>query len=134
MSGMKGLDILLEAFALATRERAPPRPAILSLVGPDWRDGKSRLRDLALRLGIENSVELRERVTTAEVPSLFQNCDVYVQLSRYEGSPLSFHDALVLGKPAIVSDRVGTVLYDEIARLEHIKVVESRTSRRPQRR
>ena len=24
MSGMKGLDILLEAFALATRERAPP--------------------------------------------------------------------------------------------------------------
>ena len=28
------------------------------------------------------------------------------------------------GKPAIVSDRVGTVWYDEIARLEHIKVVE----------
>ena len=81
---VKGLDTLLEAFALAARERTLPRPASLILVGPDWRDGKSRLRDLACRLGVEDSVEIRDPVTSAEVPALIQSCDVYVQLSRNE--------------------------------------------------
>ena len=60
----------------------------------------------------------------AEVPALFQRCDVYVQLSRHEGSPLSLNDALVLGKPAIVSDQVGTISHTEIARLKHLKIIE----------
>ncbi len=120
----KGLDILLEAFALATRKRSLSRPAILCLVGPDWRDGRSHLLDLARRLGIESSVTVGNSVGLAEVPALFQSCDIYVQLSRHEGSPLSLNDALVLGKPAIVSDQVGTISYSEIAHLPHVRVVE----------
>jgi glycosyltransferase involved in cell wall biosynthesis len=119
----KGLDTLLEAFARATEERSLPRPARLSLVGPDWQDGKSRLVDLARRLGVEHSIEIRDPVTLAEVPTLVRGCDVYVQLSRNEGNPLSLNDALALGKPVIVSDRVGTISYDEIASLPHVQVV-----------
>lgn len=119
----KGLDTLLEAFALATRERRLARPATLSLVGPDCQDGKARLRELAARLGVEHSVEIRDPVTAADVPALLQSADVYVQLSRHEGFPLSLNDALALGKPVIVTDRVGTISYDEISRQLHVKVV-----------
>jgi glycosyltransferase involved in cell wall biosynthesis len=120
---VKGLDTLLEAFALATRDLGLSQPATLSLVGPDWRDGKSHLRNLARRLGVQDLIEIRDPVTSADVPALIQSCDAYVQLSRNDAFPLSLADALVLGKPAIVSDRVGTVSYDEVRQQPHVKVV-----------
>jgi glycosyltransferase involved in cell wall biosynthesis len=120
---VKGLDVLVEAFARAVRGRAPAMPATLTLVGPDWRNGVAPLRQLARRFGVEELVEIRDRVAADEVAGLLQSCDVYVQLSRNESSPLSLNDALALGKPAIVSDRVGTVSCEEIARLPHVKVV-----------
>lgn len=124
----KGLDILLEAFALAVNERLLKRPTILMLIGPDWRNGKPYLTELARRLGIEHLVEIREPVSPAGVAQLVQCCDLYVQLSRNEGNPLSLNDALVLGKPAIVSDRVGTVSWNEIAGLRHVKVIKPSVS------
>ena len=121
---MKGLDILLEGLALAVRRRKLARPCVLRLVGPDWRGGRSELERLAHRLGIADQVRLEGRVPLAEVPARLLDCDVYVQVSRHEGSPLSLNDALVLGKPAIVSDRISTISHDEIARLEHVRVVQ----------
>jgi glycosyltransferase involved in cell wall biosynthesis len=120
---IKGLDTLLEAFALAIQNGALPKPVTLSLVGPDWRNGKSRLRSLASRLGVAHSVEICDPVTAAHVAAVVLSCDIYVQLSRNEGFPLSLSDALALGKPAIVSDRVGTVSYEEISGMRHVKVV-----------
>jgi glycosyltransferase involved in cell wall biosynthesis len=120
---VKGLDVLVEAFAQAIRERAGAPPATLTLVGPDWRNGAVPLRELARRLGVDGLVEIRDRVAADEVAALLQTCDVYVQLSRNESSPLSLNDALALGKPAIVSDRVGTVSCEEIAGMPHVKVV-----------
>jgi glycosyltransferase involved in cell wall biosynthesis len=119
----KGLDTLIEAFARATRGRIQARPATLCLVGPDWRQGKARLRDLVRQLGVEHSVEIRDPVTSAEVPALIQDADVYIQLSRYEGFSLSLNDALALGKPVIVTERVGTTSYSEIGDQFHVKVV-----------
>jgi glycosyltransferase involved in cell wall biosynthesis len=117
----KGLDVLVEAFAAAVAHQA--KPARLTLVGPDWRGGVAPLRALAARRGVLHLVEIRDRVADAEVPRVFDECDVYVQLSRNEGSPLSVNDALVLGKPIIVSNRVGTVSCPEIARLPHVRIV-----------
>ena len=34
----------------------------------------------------------------------FKVCDIYIQPSRYEGNPVTVHEALVLGKPVVVSD------------------------------
>jgi glycosyltransferase involved in cell wall biosynthesis len=120
---VKGLDVLVEAFARAVQQRTPAMPATLTLVGPNWRNGTVLLRELARRLGVADVVEIRGRVPANEVTGLLQSCDVYVQLSRNESSPLSLNDALALGKPAIVSDRVGTVSSDEIAGLPHVRVV-----------
>jgi glycosyltransferase involved in cell wall biosynthesis len=120
----KGLDILLEGFAKTFRDRDGLPPATLTLVGPDARGGAERLAGLARRLDIGTAVRIREQVPQSEIPSLLHDCDIYVQLSRNEGSPLSLNDALVMGRPAIVSDRVGTVSDERIASLEHVHVVE----------
>jgi len=120
---VKGLDVLVEAFARALHGRALAMPPTLTIVGPDWGNGAGPLRELACRLGVGELVEIRGPVAADEVAGLLQTCDVYVQLSRNESSPLSLNDALALGKPAIVSDRVGTVSCEEIARLPHVKVV-----------
>ena len=117
----KGLDVLVEAFGRAVLARA--EPASLTLVGPDWHNGIASLRRLADQLGVGALVHIRDRVAHEDVPTLLQSCDVYVQLSRNESSPLSLNDALVLGKPVIVSDRVGTVSCEEIVRMPHVKVV-----------
>jgi glycogen(starch) synthase len=81
------------------------------------------LREQAARRGVAELVEFSGRVPADEAARLLAGCDVYVQLSRNEGSPLSLNDALVLGKPVIASDRVGTVSSPEIARLRHVMVV-----------
>jgi glycosyltransferase involved in cell wall biosynthesis len=120
----KGLDILLQAFATALRDGGTPAAATLTMVGPDTGGGADRLLGLARRLGVEHAVQIRDPVPQAEVPSTLQECDVYVQLSRNEGSPLSLNDALFMGKPAIVSDRVGTVSDPGVASLEHVLVVD----------
>jgi glycosyltransferase involved in cell wall biosynthesis len=121
---VKGLDLLVEAFARAVSELGPSASATLTLAGPDWRGGTAPLRELAARLGVERLVETPGRVAADDVAQLLQSCDVYVQLSRNESSPLSLNDALALGKPAIVSNRVGTVSSDEISGLPHVTVVE----------
>jgi glycosyltransferase involved in cell wall biosynthesis len=119
----KGLDILVESFARALNCRGGPA-ATLTLVGPEWHDGGRILRELIDRLGVSDVVGLYGSVNAPDVPATLRRCDVYVQLSRNEGSPLSLNDALVLGKPAIISDRVGTISIPEIAALEHVVVVE----------
>ena len=121
---VKGLDVLLEAFASAVRGRTGRRAAVLTLVGPDSGGGKDALRDFARRLGVAELVEILDPVDSEEVPALLQSCDVYVQLSRNEGSPLSLNDALALGKPVIVSRRVGTISSEEISHLPHVTIVE----------
>jgi glycosyltransferase involved in cell wall biosynthesis len=118
----KGLDILVEAFARATRGICSTT-AVLIIAGPNWRNGKALLHDLARHAGIEDRVGILDVVPATEVPALFQKCDIYIQLSRNDGSPLSLNDALALGKPAIVSSLVGTASFEEIANLPHVAVV-----------
>jgi glycosyltransferase involved in cell wall biosynthesis len=119
----KGLDTLLGALSHVLHELEPERPVILSLVGPDWENGKSHLLELARQLRIEDRFEILLPVTSDEVPTLMRIADVYIQLSRHEGNPLSLNDALAFGKPIIVSDRVGTTSYDEVRAQPHVKIV-----------
>ena len=119
----KGLDILIEGFAQALRGGLA-RPVTLTLVGPDWRGGVAELRALSMRLGIADHIAIRAGVSADAIPDLLTRCDIYTQLSRNEGSPLSLNDALVLGKPVIVSARVGTVSSEEISRLRHVNIIE----------
>jgi glycosyltransferase involved in cell wall biosynthesis len=120
--GTKGLDILLDAFAAATR-LVGDRPLTLSLVGPDWRGGMDWLRHRATELGIADRVSFAGAVTGAEVVRRLEDADVYDQLSRHEGLPLSITEALVVGRPVVMSAAIGTASYPEIASLPHVRVV-----------
>ena len=52
----KGLDLLLRAYAVFLARSGDTRTR-LQLVGPDYRDGRARLRALALQLGLQERVE-----------------------------------------------------------------------------
>ncbi|MEM3434359.1 MAG: glycosyltransferase family 4 protein [Candidatus Methanomethyliaceae archaeon] len=119
----KGLDILLDAFAEVLR-RHPEIQLRLVLAGPDWCGSMEQLKERVRRLQIEEVVGLTGPLKGKEVSRLFKDADIYVHLSRHEGFPLSIVEALLHGKPAILSDRIGTVSYQEVRSLPHVAVVQ----------
>jgi glycosyltransferase involved in cell wall biosynthesis len=119
----KGLDLLLQALAHVVA--AQPASVQLRIVGPDWKGGRHSLEAMVRQLGLTHTVKIADVVDRSRLNGVFDECDAYVQLSRHEGSPLSLNDALVLGKPAIVSDGVGTVSWSRIAALPYVTIVRA---------
>jgi glycosyltransferase involved in cell wall biosynthesis len=119
----KGLDILLDAFALALRSTRVPM--LLHLVGPDWDRGIERLSVQAARLGIRDHMVFHGAQGPQEVRSFMGGSDVYIQLSRHDGFPLSVSEALLCGNAAILSENVGTVSFADISSLPHIRIVRA---------
>jgi glycosyltransferase involved in cell wall biosynthesis len=117
----KGLDILLEAFAEAVRTIR--RPVSLTLVGPDWKGSIEILRQKIREMGLNGKVAFTAPVTGTQVREFLAQSDLYVHLSRHEGFPSSVSEALVLGKPSILSSAIGTVSYAEIASLPSVEVI-----------
>lgn len=101
---MKGLDLLVQAFAAALKSGELPRNARLSIVGRDWGDRK-RLEALSHRLSIEGSVIFHPRVENRW--SVLARCSVFVLVSRYEGFGLAALEAMTAGKTVIVSSTAG---------------------------
>ncbi len=118
----KGLDILVEAFANAVRATSE-RKLRLVLVGPDWRGSLSKLKQLAHQHGCVDSIMFTGAVTGRQVSELLAQCDIYIHLSRHEGFPLSLTEALLAGKPSILSAEIGTVSYPEVQALPHVRVI-----------
>jgi glycosyltransferase involved in cell wall biosynthesis len=121
----KGLDILLAAFARVVHAGLGAEMELL-LVGPDWKGGLERLRRQAAELGCKQHVRFTGAVPGFKVREALVAGDAYVHLSRHEGFPLSVVEALLLGKPAVLSSEVGTVSYPEVASLPHVRVVPPR--------
>jgi glycosyltransferase involved in cell wall biosynthesis len=118
----KGLDILLEAF-----EMAACRPGAtgmhLILAGPDWKGGRIWLEHRATELGIRDRVDFTGPLTGSQVAAALAGADIYVQLSRHEGFSLSVTEALLAGKPAVLSSDIGLVSYPEVASLAQVRIV-----------
>jgi glycosyltransferase involved in cell wall biosynthesis len=117
----KGLDLLLNAFALA-RARAR-RPLVLTLVGPDWGGGLATLEARCIELGIAGSVVFAGCRTGGEVARLYAGHDLYVQLSRNEGFGMSVAEALLAGLPAVLSSCIGAAAWPEVTAHGHVLVV-----------
>lgn len=118
----KGLDILLRAFAEAVKYSNGPALS-LTLIGPDWDGGMARLMQLAKQLGIDDRVFFAGTLPNEKIAAALKTFDIYIQLSRYEGFSLSIAEALLAGKPAILSRSTGTGSYREIGSLPHIRLV-----------
>jgi glycosyltransferase involved in cell wall biosynthesis len=117
----KGLDLLLPALSTALRSR--PNSAMLTLVGPDWNGGRARLEAQAEGLGILDRIRFSGAVPPAAVGVLLANASAYVQASRHEGLSLSVTEALLAGKPTIMTNVNGAAAYDEVASLPHVRIV-----------
>ncbi len=119
----KGLDLLLEAFAEVERRLRGRRQITLTLVGPDWGGNRAALERKKQQLGIASPVVFTGSLPSEEVTHTLHHSDIYVQLSRYEGYALSITEALVAGKPTILSAAVGHASYAEITSLPHVRIV-----------
>jgi glycosyltransferase involved in cell wall biosynthesis len=96
----KGLDILLKAFATVRSQDSG-----LVFVGPDWRQGRSRLEALAQELRMVDSFAILGPVSGKEKWDVLASADVFVHPSRWEaGTPFSVLEAMLAAKPVLVSD------------------------------
>ena len=118
----KGLDILIEAFAEVVR-KFPDKKLSLVLVGPDWRGSMEVLKQFAIQKGCFEYIIFTGSLPALKVAELVMDADFYIQLSRHEGFPLSIAEALLLGKPAILADTIGTVSYKNIRALPFVRVI-----------
>jgi glycosyltransferase involved in cell wall biosynthesis len=97
---VKGLDLLLRAWA---QTRGHSEMGLL-LVGPDWRGSRARLQNLARRLRVADSVFFLGRASGSEKWNLLASADVLVHPSRSEGAPFAILEAMLAGKPVLVSE------------------------------
>jgi glycosyltransferase involved in cell wall biosynthesis len=118
----KGLDLLFEALALALRD-SQTRRCHLTLVGPDYNQGRIHLERQAARLGITPYVEFAGVKLGKELAAAYCENDVYIQTSRHEGQSLAATDALLFGMPAILTKSIALCSYPEVAHGSQVLLV-----------
>ncbi|MBC7891437.1 MAG: glycosyltransferase, partial [Sphingobacteriaceae bacterium] len=99
----KGLDLLLPAALPLLRQRPQLR---LVVAGPD--DGyRFYVENFIRENGMETQVLLPGMLTGDEKLAAFRDADAFVLPSYSEGFSIAALEALTLGVPALLSDRVG---------------------------
>jgi glycosyltransferase involved in cell wall biosynthesis len=99
----KGYSVLLKACA-EVRRRGGRLELWIAGTGPD----KPRLRKLAAKLGIQDSVKFLGFLPDRD--SVFDRllrCDVFVMPTFHDGPPVIFLEAMAIGKPVICLDLGG---------------------------
>lgn len=107
----KGLDLLLQGYALAANRHGQPLPELL-LTGPDFRGGLSVLQTMAERLGIAERVRFAAPVFGEAKWDLLAQSRLFIHSSRWEGMPFALLEALAMGRPALATP--GTNLAEEL--------------------
>ena len=98
---VKGVHVLLEAFARARRAR-PGVALELAIAG----DGETRaaLERRAAALGIEDALVWLGHVDETETGPFYDSLDIYVQPSFAEGLPNSVMEAMLAARAVVASD------------------------------
>ncbi|MGI0484468.1 glycosyltransferase [Pantanalinema rosaneae CENA516] len=99
----KGIDLLLNAFA----QVAELTEVELTLQGPDWGNEKQYLEAYADRLGIIQKVKVFPPEYTSSPIEIIANYDIFCVPSRFEGFSLSALEAMLAGRPVLVSEGAG---------------------------
>jgi glycosyltransferase involved in cell wall biosynthesis len=90
-------------FQVLASDKWRDRPVTVSLFGKGPME--RGLRRLASRLGLEGRVRFGEYAS--EIEELWANHHALVLPSRYEGLPIALVEAMLCGRPAIVTDVAG---------------------------
>jgi glycosyltransferase involved in cell wall biosynthesis len=101
---VKGLDILLKAFAEIARQRPQ---AVLALIGPDPQNYAATLRQLIFDLKIPpDRVLFTGMLQGKEKLAALAEADIFVMPSYTENFALAAVEAMAMGRPVVVSSGV----------------------------
>lgn len=100
----KGLDLLLPAFKKLLQVSGDSH---LVLAGANERGYAEQVRHLAEELGLASRLTLTGLITGQDKLAALQDADVFVLPSRSEGLSIAMLEAMYMGLPVIVTDRVG---------------------------
>lgn len=98
----KGLDLLLPAFKRTLEKRGDLQ---LVIAGPD-EGAEAGVQRLAASLGIEERVSFPGLLGGAQKLAALTDCSLFVLTSYQENFGLSVAEALAMGRPVLISDRV----------------------------
>jgi glycosyltransferase involved in cell wall biosynthesis len=98
----KGLDLLLEGYALYIRNEADADVELI-VVGPDFRSGLTRLEALAASLLLEDRTRFLGALFGGDKEALLRSAYVFVHTSRWEGMPYAILEALATGCPVLIT-------------------------------
>ncbi|MFW5728942.1 MAG: glycosyltransferase family 4 protein [Spirochaetota bacterium] len=94
---VKGFDMLIRAFARAKADHPEWELVILGEGGEE-----ERLRELAASLDQQEAVHMPGRVAAPHL--VLEQCDLFVQASRFEGFGIALIEAMAVGLPSISTD------------------------------
>ena len=100
----KGLDLLMPAFQQLVQRR---QDVHLILAGDDERGYASTIRRVIGELKIAKNVTLTGLINGHLKLGALQDADMFVLPSRGEGMSIAMLEAMYMGLPVVVSDRVG---------------------------
>lgn len=105
---VKGCDLLLRAFAAATRA-----PLQLVMAGPDPLGWRRELERLAADLGIAERIHWTGMLDDGAKWGALRGAHLFALPSHQENFGISAVEALACGRPVLLSDKVG--ICDEVA-------------------
>lgn len=97
----------LKAFAMVHEKYAAAR---LMMAGPELDDALPKCKALAKELGIEGNVEFLGRVPKSRIPELGKACDIFVNPTFVDNTPVSVVEAMAMGM-CLVATNVGGLPY-----------------------
>ena len=104
----KGFDFLVQAFPLVHEEV----PNVTLIIGGDGTD-LAKLKTLAKRLGVSESIRFTGTISRADVPVYFHLCDIFTLPAIFDpkgnvdGCPNVILEAMACGKPVVASNISG---------------------------
>lgn len=104
LEAIKGLDLLLQAFAKLRESRSD---VCLVFAGEGTTSFEDKLRRQSRRLGVASSVYWLGFLTPGECASALTDADVFVLPSYSESFGTVVVEALAFGVPVVISDHVG---------------------------
>ncbi len=107
-SAHKGQDLLIRALRVLSDRGALPPGLRVHVAGPA-DDRESDLIHLAKQLRVDGFLEFHGRVPDAVRWSMLRSCDALALCSRYDGFGLVVLEAMLCGRPVLVSDQAGVV-------------------------
>ena len=107
----KGLDLLLEACRVI-QEKLRREKVQIFLYGPDEGDSAAELNKLINIYQIQDLIHLKGTVYGEEKHAVFQEADLFIHTSRFEGHPMAVMEALSYGVPCLLTP--GTNMAPEV--------------------